>query len=233
MAFGQQSLSLGTGFVCESAKGPVLVTNWHNLSGRNLRTKNPLSPTAAIPDTVRIWHNRAGHPGQWVVKSESLLDQGNPRWIEHPALGDNADIVALPLTDLDGAQLYPYNLNASPDLFVEPSDAVSVIGFPFGLPNMGSLAIWATGFIASEPEIDFDNEPVFLVDCRTRQGQSGSPVVAYRSAGSLVQMKDGSIVCITTPALRFLGIYCGRVNQQSDLGFVWKAKSVAQVVASI
>jgi len=34
LAVGGQGLATGTAFVCNSKKGPVLVTNWHNAAGR-------------------------------------------------------------------------------------------------------------------------------------------------------------------------------------------------------
>ena len=30
---------------------------------------------------------------------------------------------------------------------------------------------------------------------------------------------------------RYVGVYSGRINDQSDLGFVWKADAVAELVA--
>lgn len=232
MAFGNQALSTGTAFVCESSKGPVLITNWHNLSGRNPQTKKPLSPIAAIPDRIRIVHNRAGQLGQWLLKVESLTTNGQPRWIEHPTLGDKADFVALPLSDLQDVQLYPYDLVGGPAIAMNPAEAISVVGFPFGIQAGGSLAVWATGFVASEPQIDFNNLPLFLVDCRTRPGQSGSAVIAHRNGGS-VSMQDGSTAIFGGPVTKFQGIYSGRINDQSDLGMVWKASAIAQLVGSI
>src|ERR1700726_2512535 len=38
MAFGSTVLSTGTAFVCDTKKGPVLVTNWHNVAGRHPQT---------------------------------------------------------------------------------------------------------------------------------------------------------------------------------------------------
>jgi Trypsin-like peptidase domain len=206
MFFGAQPLSTGTGFVCNSAKGPVLVTNWHNLAGRNPLTKQPLSPTAAIPDQINIVHNQAGQLGAWHVKSEPLFANGSPRWIEHPTLGDKADFVALPLTNLGGVQLYPYDLLGGPAIVVGPAESISVVGFPFGLQAGGSLAVWATGFIASEPQIDFNGLPVFLIDCRSRPGQSGSAVIIHRNAGTF-SMQDVSTAMMTGQVTKFQGAF--------------------------
>ena len=134
---------------------------------------------------------------------------------------------------MDDVQPYPYSLGVGdPAIACGPADAVSVVGFPFGLRAGGSLAVWATGFVASEPDIDYNSLPVFLIDCRARPGQSGSPVIAYRSAGT-VGMADGSAAVFSSPVTRFLGIYSGRINDQSDIGMVWKAAAIKELVASI
>ena len=202
------------------------------MSGRHPQTKKPLSATAAIPDSLRIIHNRAGKLGQWLPKTESLLTNGQPRWIEHPKLGDKADFVALPLTDLVDVELYPYDLLGGPSVAMNPAEPISVVGFPFGLQAGGSLAVWATGFVASEPQIDFNNLPLFLADCRTRPGQSGSAVILHRNGGS-VAMQDGSTAMFAGPVTKFQGIYSGRINDQSDLGLVWKAVAIAELVDAI
>lgn len=233
MQFQGQQLATGTGIVAEAPSGPVLVTNWHNVTGRNPQTKEPLSSTGAVPDEIVIVHNRSGKLGEWVERTEKLVVDAKPRWVEHPQHGDKLDVVALPLQHLDDVQLYPYaGLGENdPKIFCGPADAVSVVGFPFGLQAGGSLAVWATGFVASEPDIDFDSRPVFLIDCRTRPGQSGSAVIAYRSGG-MVAMEDGGSAAFSGPVTRFLGIYSGRVNAQSDIGLVWKATAVREVVAA-
>jgi len=138
--------------------------------------------------------------------------------------------VALPLSVQDDIELYPYNIGpGGPNIVCGPADPVSVIGFPFGRSSAGSLAIWATGFIASDPDIDYDNLPQFLIDCRSRPGQSGSPVVSYRSGGA-VAMEDGGSAIFSGPVAKFLGVYSGRINEQSDLGRVWKVAAVREVV---
>ncbi len=161
MRFQGQPLSTGTGFIVNSARGPVLITNRHNVTGRDQNTDQPLSPTAGVPDEIAIWHNSTDRLGNWTERVEPLFQANMPRWVEHPALGRQADFVALPLTETGGVQVYLYDLtDATPQISVGPADVVSVVGFPFGLNAGGSLAIWATGFVASEPDVDYDNLPI-------------------------------------------------------------------------
>ena len=182
---------------------------------------------------MRIVHNRAGKLGQWLTKDEPLYSGPTPLWREHPDLGAKADFVALPLTALDDVELYSYDVaNPGPPIRCGPAKTVSVVGFPFGIQAGGSLAVWATGFIASEPDINFGNLPVFLVDCRSRPGQSGSAVIAYGNGG-VFAMQDGSSAVMAGEVIRLLGIYSGRINEQSDLGIVWKATALNELVATV
>jgi hypothetical protein len=232
LVVGGQTLGTATGFVARSATGPVLLTNRHNVTGKRQDDDKPISKTGGIPDRVRILHNRKSRLGEWVSREETLLVAGKPRWIEHPSLGPKVDFVALPLQQVTDVELYPYDLlNTGPAVKCGPADVVSVVGFPFGLQGGGSLAIWATGFVASEPGIDLEDLPKFLIDCRSRQGQSGSAVIAYRSGGATA-MEDGS-TGVSGEAIRFLGIYSGRINAESDLGIVWKATALNDLVSSI
>lgn len=114
------------------------------------------------------------------MKTESLLANGMPRWIEHPSLGEKADFVALPLTGLQDVELYPYDLFGGPSIAMNPAEPICVAAFPSGPQVGGSLAVRATGFVASERRIDFNNWPVFLIDCRTRPRRSGSAVSMHR-----------------------------------------------------
>ena len=180
-----------------------------------------------------IVQNRLNRLGEWVSRTEKLYSQDKPRWIEHPQLKEKADFVALPLTQIEDVHFYPYDpASPGPNIYVGTADSVSVVGFPFGMTAGGAFAVWATGFLASEPQIDFDGLPVCLIDCRSRQGQSGSPVIAYRSGG-MVAMIDGGSAAFGGPVWRFLGIYSGRINAESDLGIAWKASAITELIASI
>lgn len=232
MRFNGQDLSTGTGFVANAPRGPVLITNRHNVTGRHQETGAPLSRTGGVPNEIVILHNRANLLGQWVPRIEPLYRAEAPLWIEHPVLGPRADFVALPLTQLGDVQLYPYTLGVGdPQLLLGPAEIVSVVGFPFGLTAGGGLAIWATGFIATELAIDYGNLPIFLVDCRSRPGQSGSAVIAHR-AGGAVNAVQGLMVGVGVQTM-FLGIYSGHINDQSDLGVVWKASALQELVATV
>lgn len=223
---------LGTGFIAISKRGPVLVTNYHNLTGLRPDTGQPIGPS---PDEVEILHilKHDRHSTTWGPHVEPLYNADGRLWVEHPKLGSRCDVVALPLTRLKGVTLFPYDLNpkaCGSTIASGPPEMVSVIGFPFGRTAGGALPIWATGFVASELEVDFDDLPVFLVDCRARPGQSGSPVIAYRSNGYFTQ--QGMHVW-ADPAWRFLGIYSGRIHKESDLGMVWKADVIRDVVNAV
>lgn len=232
MRFEGQPLSTGTAFVANSPIGPVIITNRHNVTGRHQETGQPLSRTGGVPTELAVMHNQHGRLGYWVPRVEPLYNGTIPLWKEHPTLGVRADFVALPLTQLNDVQLYPYSLGVGdPDIIVAPAEVLSVVGFPFGITAGGCLAVWATGFVASEPDIDFGDLPLFLIDCRSRQGQSGSAVIAHRTGGAVATMSG---VQIGGGAMtRFLGIYSGRVNAESDLGFVWKAAAIQELVNSL
>jgi hypothetical protein len=126
---------------------------------------------------------------------------------------------------------------------------VTVVGFPFGV-NTDSLAIWTRASIASEFDADYNDLPLYLVDARTRDGQSGSPVIFFRT-GAYFE-KYGSIVLpnmdqkfVRRPGApisdedgrptsgfteEFLGVYSGRINAESDLGFVWRPSAVRNII---
>lgn len=233
MQFDGHLLATGTGFIAPSPKGAVLVTNLHNVTGRDPLTNQPLHSSGGIPNEVAIVHNRLGRLGEWIEKIEPLTKNDRRLWHLHPVLGEQADFVALLLTDLEDVQLFPYDPSApGTDIAIGPADSLSVVGFPFGKAAGGSFAIWATGFMASEASVDYNGLPMFLIDCRSRQGQSGSPVIAYRSGG-MVAMSDGSSAAFSGPAIRFLGIYSGRINSESDLGMVWKASAILELLEEI
>lgn len=240
MRFGKVPLASGTATLIANDRKShcTLITNRHNVTGRHNQTGECLSPTKGVPDNIVIhFHRPRGHVGQWkTVELPLYRDDGRPYWVEHPTLGASADIVALNLKWGDDVLKLPYYLEGTLDrmgLLVSPAEPVSVIGFPFGLASSGKLPVWATGFLAQELSLVSEDAPTFLVDCRTRQGQSGSPVIAFRPAG--YRKKEGNKISATVtphPKWEFLGIYSGRVNHESDLGAVYHVAALSALLSA-
>jgi Trypsin-like peptidase domain len=225
-------LASATGFVIERRDRRYLVTNWHVLAGRRNDNGALLSATGAVPDEILIMHHRESSLGSWVPKIESLYDANDsPRWLEHPRHRRSVDVVALELRNLDGIDCYAHDPWAKgPGLATGVATGLSIIGFPFGLTGGGALGIWVQGTVASEPSVDFNRLPCFLIDSRTRPGQSGSPVIAYTAGGAVAMADGGTRVFAGAPVEQFVGVYSGRITAESDLGFVWKAAAVRDIV---
>lgn len=237
MFFDEQILSSGTAFLAanDTTSHCALITNRHNVTGRNQDTNECLSKFCATPNYIVIHFHKGDSLGEWhKVKLPLYRDDGTPYWIEDPVLGAKADVIALNLKWGRDVNKFAYYMKSTLDrdnLYVGPSDTVSVIGFPFGISSSGKFPVWATGFMAQELLLITKENPVFLIDCRARQGQSGSPVVAYRAGG--YRKIDGnkiSAVLSGTPKWEFLGIYSGRINNESDLGRVWHASVIERIL---
>ena len=227
-------LGSGTAFVVSNNSESFLITNWHNVAGRNLDTRERFSSRGVTPDQIAVLHNDAHSVGTWQWVTHDLLDdQDRPLWLVHPRLGNAADLVALPLDRMPRraeVSFMPYSLEeALHPMMLKPSLTVSIVGFPFGLASNAGIGIWAQGSIASEPELDYDDKPMFLIDSRTRPGQSGSPVISFFGGGSLVD-KTGNMFVGLPPQHELLGIYSGRINSESDIGRVWKTEAILETV---
>jgi hypothetical protein len=230
MKFGDTQLASGTGFLVQTGIGAALVTARHNLTGRHHETDACLHAQGGVPDTIEVFHNWLV-PGSNVIKSEALFDAaGVARWIEHPRLGPLCDVALLPLQDWAGVAVAPYGRQRDyPQIAVNVAEPVSVVGFPMAQTAGGMMAIWCTGYIASEPMLDYADQPKFLVDCRTRIGQSGSPVIAYRT--DTYKRQDGATALGSGQFVRPLGVYTGRIHPDADIGVVWKWSVVEDLMS--
>ncbi|PSR30613.1 MAG: hypothetical protein C7B46_17690 [Sulfobacillus benefaciens] len=226
--FNDQLLGTASGFVVIHEGNPFLITNWHVVTGRNADTGSILNQdTASIPNRLNLRHH-TNLLGTTVSKIEVLYtSDGCSRWIEHPQ-GRAVDVVALPLENLSNIQLYPFELSlANTDIIPRPGMPVFIIGFPFGLSAGEGFGIWKTGHIASDPDIDVDSRPYFLVDATTRGGMSGAPAILRLSGG--YETSTGFVLSIVGSPTKFLGIYSGRVNQDSELGRIWKPHVLSSI----
>jgi len=223
-------IASGTGFIMRHKDILYLVTNWHNLTGKNAETQQPMSPSGILPDQVEIVHHGQSI-GQWVSKTENLYDgNGTPRWKEHPS-GSVVDVVALPLTEVaEPIKFYVFDMRlANTNILPQVSMTVYILGYPLGLAGAGDFPVWKTGHIASEYFIDYKNSPCFLVDATTRGGMSGSPVFIRMFGG--YDTEDGThVVSSSQVATRFLGVYSGRIHKDSEIGRVWRAKVLEEIL---
>lgn len=223
-------LGSATGFAVERRGTYFLVTNWHVLSGCYPDTGAAICESGAVPDEVRVFHH-GKTLGTWLARNESLCtDQGVDRWIEHPN-GRAVDVAAVPLDSIDDdIQIYAFDLSlADTDMVPEVAMPVSIIGFPLGLAGPGRLPIWKTGHIASEPQLDYNDQPTFLIDATTRSGMSGSPVVLKMSGG--YRTKSGAAVMAAGVRTLFLGVYSGRLDDKSEIGKVWRPHVITELLA--
>lgn len=222
------ALGTATGFVVQSEKGAFLISNWHVFSGRDPETRQPISDTGALPDEVRIVHHHSNRLGQWKIVSQSLRSTSDePSWIEHPE-GRKIDLAALPLEHHDDIELYPLDLSlADHDVALQPAMSVSIIGYPYDLATGTAFPIWKTGHIASDPELDYDDRPAFLIDATTRGGMSGSPVV-YRTTGGYPS--KGGAITFSGTVTAFIGVYSGRIHPDAEVGRVWRPRLIREII---
>ncbi|MEU5384181.1 trypsin-like peptidase domain-containing protein [Kitasatospora cineracea] len=231
------ALGSATGFVVmDRAHNHYLVTNRHVVTGRHWET-NELGDDGLTPAALRASFNTSGESGY----TQEILPLGDdelkPLWLEHPQFGRLVDVVALPLT-FDVAErgidlvTYPLEMDhARLDLAGE----LFAIGYPLNVnPDVagGLFGVWSRGTIAWPPQLDWRGLPCLLLDCRTRQGQSGSPVIFWADAtrtfvGPHQRVQSGPP---SAPLWNLVGVYSGRIHKDSDIGMVWKRSALEEII---
>lgn len=228
---GELRLATGSAFLCENGGQCYLVSNWHNFAGRNNETGHCLSSTLAVPNIVRAFLCSAQSIDQTIPYDFPLLnEEEEPLWCEHPVHGAQVDVAALPVVIPQEAKAFPVSWKNPIGLAVRIGLPAKVIGYPFGRRINQHLPVWANGYIASEPDIDVDGLPLMLVDCRTRRGHSGSPVILHYPRGMAYVHEDGAASVSPADVMRLLGIYSGRISVGSDIGRVWKRTAVCEIL---
>ncbi|NOJ48421.1 trypsin-like peptidase domain-containing protein [Bradyrhizobium archetypum] len=233
MHFNDTHLSQGTGFVWSGPDRSFLITNWHNVSGRNPNTGKHLSPTAAEPNRLRVWFNAKGEMGSKLGKFVALrTEAGEPNWFVHPQHGKNVDVVALPLTSFPDVEMYPINKMENTNLQLSVGMDVYVLGYPYGLGGAG-FPVWKRGSFATEPEISPAVQLHMFIDTASRPGMSGSPVI--RRSWSTHLLEGNSISMGAATGTRFVGVYSGRMAAadplDAQLGVAWPASLVSEIVS--
>ncbi len=232
-------LATGTCFFIERSGDFYLITNWHNVTGKNPLNNEWLCYSAVSPELLRVKIYKNQEMLELIDFEVKLLDdEGNRLWFEHPTYFHNVDVVAIKVTIPDDM------IVMSPETFIEPfnenteaavKDDVFILGYPFGLTVGNIFPIWKRASIASEPTIDIDNLPKLYVDTATRQGMSGSPVI-YKERRQM-SIGDGDPgtpnVKFSRNHMKFIGIYSGRIGDdemKAQLGIVWKSRVIDEII---
>lgn len=247
---GTRAVSQGTGFFFASTTldgkpdTVFLVTNYHVVTGRP-----PLTPGPRAGDRIRfILHENPAELTRVRQIELPLYDQrGDPLWVVSDAV-PKADVVLVPVPPeayRDISLLVFTEAHTRGDIRIRPSSGATLLGYPYGFYDESHfLPVWKTGHVASEPSVDFNDLPTFLVDVSAFPGMSGSPVLAV--ANGVYESEDGSMR--SGRVLKLLGIFSAmpvvREKKPADvnglaetqtteinlqLGYVWKAALIADM----
>jgi Trypsin-like peptidase domain len=121
---------------------------------------------------------------------------------DHPR--SDVDLCAIPLgaiVQLCGIKMDDIYFIAIPEDRIPSSDAlkqysagdeVFMIGYPNGLwDEANNFPVFRKGILATDPNFDYCNQPVFIIDCACFPGSSGSPVITYTE--TVYRDFDGSL----------------------------------------
>jgi hypothetical protein len=253
---GDTQVSQGTGFFYAKKSGDqeqlYLITNLHVLTGHS-----PLEQTPPLGDCIHIQLHRSKNATSILktIRIPLFTVDGLPVWICSRNC-PQADLAAIPLLrsvyEDCAINCISDEWIGSGGLKVRPTSLVTLIGYPYGFyDRLNALPIWKTGSLASEPDVDFNGEPLLTIDISAFPGMSGSP--AFAIAYGTYETETGSTNVGNVQ--RFLGIYAsmqmltqrrfleefrqaetwfGVTHSESlQLGHVWKARLIDELISSV
>lgn len=249
-------VSQGTGFffitqdTVNKQSTVFLVTNYHVLTG-----SAPEENKAPIGDNIIFFFHKDQNNTSDLkqIRFPLFTKTGRPIWVSSSKY-KSADIAIIPLPTSLYSDCKLQGISeewAKSQIVLHPTSSLTLIGYPYGFSDTkNALPIWKTGTIASEPLIDFDGKPLFLVDISAFPGMSGSP--AFAIAFGMYEVEQGSV----TPGSvkKFLGIYASmqmleekkyleqldadkkegiKISESLELGHIWKADLIIDIINGI
>jgi hypothetical protein len=122
--------------------------------------------------------------------------------------------------------------------FLDEGDDLFVLGYPRGIYDDFKLPLWKRATVAYSPKLGWRRESRFLIDCASREGMSGAPVVSYSKSGNVPF--GGMRYRGAGPSAILRGIYVGRlidvetpVNDrlfEAQIGTVWKREVLDEII---
>lgn len=253
------TMAFGSAFIYKLDGKERLITARHNVTGRHWQTNDFMGGYHMEPTHLRVmfftnppeeWSVSRSEDNPRVGNIQILLRQylvpligpdWKPLWKQHPLLGGAMDVAEVPFSPPADVITMSWERTAprtEPDqapwptqLF--PGEDVFIVGYPYRLTTGPVLPLWIRGVVASNPVFGYSDGqmayPLWLIDARTRKGQSGAPVMRYRAPGTIVFRNDGQPGRTQFPDSDLLGVYSGRTSDESDLGFVWPMDEVDEI----
>ena len=254
---GARQVSQGTGFLYATTKPNgtdidmvFLATNYHVVTGNE-----PMSAARAQGDRLQFYfHASRTDPSNYFPVNIPLYTKtGEPIWVQNQQFPE-ADVVLVPIvsTLYDGrGQLTVFSdAHTQVDMKVRPSSQAVLLGYPYGFfDTRNFLPVWKTGHLATEPTVDFQGQPVFLVDVSAFPGMSGAPVVGVSNGVYESERQAGAMM--SGVQRKLLGIFSAMrmVKPQASadaagtpiatavpspgdslqLGYVWKAQLITDI----
>ena len=137
--------STASSFLYSFENRMFLITNWHNVTGKNPFTGEPLSSHGGIPDTllslIRIL-NGSGKCEAITINLYEDKEMTIPRWLVHPKHKENVDVIALEIVKSKKYIYSAVNEANFEDIKPEVGDDCFVIGYPFEDFRYLGLPIW-------------------------------------------------------------------------------------------
>ena len=252
---GNKTISQGTGFyygLQDSSQGTVLflVTNYHVLTGHPPEKAKPPKGD----NTIFYLHKDAEKPGNIKqIRFPLFTKNGKPIWLNSKEF-PHADVAVIPIVPSLTRDAKVFGISedwTGGNIKVRPTSTITLIGYPYGYYDKKNwLPIWKTGSIASEPDVDFEGKPLFLVDISAFPGMSGSPAFAI-AYGAYETIEGPTTV---GHVQKFLGIYASTqvleeekyleeftsesrpriiVRESLELGHIWKASLIIDITRGI
>jgi hypothetical protein len=230
--FGEETKTNATGFLYLQDNYLYLITNRHVVLNE---------PTEHRPDALRVTLH--SDPADLRESSEltiPLYQDGVPLWREHPSLGEQVDVAAVPINDPSVLANHYASAFTPGDVLSRSrplplGQEVLLVGFPLGFHDtVHHLPIVRSATIATSFSHPFKGEPYFLTDARMHRGTSGSPVVAKL-------LRESEVVGEREPAWFLLGVHSSALDvsdrdpeQDEKLGLnvAWYASLIAEIAAA-
>ena len=257
---GERVVSRGSGFLYCEERGAsnflYLITNIHVLTGRDPEENFPAEGNA-----IKILlHQKVSDTSD---VNEVVIDlygsDGCPRWITNKKY-PKADLAALliPPEKVRSREskaiccvTKTWTHYKHTNMVVEPSSEVAIIGYPHHFyDRINQIPIWKFGNIASEPKLNFEGQPLILVDAAAYPGMSGSPVYVF--SNNAYSLEDGTVNI--GGCRQLIGVYAGNrivekeikitdassknsfsfIQEESlQLGDVWKISILLEIMRNI